>query len=388
MGMDALLKITLETKGFKTGGQDVNKTLDDTKSKTESVDVATKRYEKTLKKTGDSFKLFGLIGLGTMAALFVNTPIMAAGFNLIRFALLSLFITLQARVLPVFKVLAKWINRINQFFKEHKTITKYTTIFIGLVAAFAVGVAIIAGLSAAVLAIVGAFTILSSLLAGTAVVLVPLVATFLGLGIALGLIKLKDMAWEWLSEKLSGIKEKLIGIKDKLAEFVGTKFDKLREALWGIFKIPGIVLGAIVGTFKTWVVEPIQKLVNGIFDIKDTVWAKIKSGFMGALSWLKDIRFEVPTITRFGRSIGGQSFTPFSGFQAGGLVTRTGPILAHAGERVTPANQMGGSGDTSINIDFSGANFNVSDIGGIKQTAEEIAFEVSRVMGRTSRGIA
>ncbi|KKL01149.1 hypothetical protein LCGC14_2627320 [marine sediment metagenome] len=81
--INVIVKWTVDTASAKSGMEAAAKTISNAESKTKSLDEATKRYEKTLKNTKNQFKLFGLIGLGTMAALFVNTPILAAGAKLI-----------------------------------------------------------------------------------------------------------------------------------------------------------------------------------------------------------------------------------------------------------------------------------------------------------------
>lgn len=415
MGMDAILRLTLETSGFKSGGQEVNKVLDDTKSKTESVDVATKRFTKTLDKAKDKFKLFGLIGLGTMAALFVNTPLMAAGFNLVRASLTNLFITIQKDILKVFKKMGNAINKVNKFLKENPQIAKYIIQLVALASAVALGLVFFSALAAVfnpvTLAII-AFGLLWTNNWGGIQDKTKDVVEWIKTNVPPAFEFIKEKAevflefilelWENHGTRLvAELIETYESLKTNMSERIGSMTEFWESHGETILNFLGVLWDGIKGAVELgigFVVDALSfglNIIQGdwegawqnIEDAVRRVWGVIETIVREAINGIKILVDKLPIPDFLKKMIGpGDLGGGKQTFQAGGIVTRTGPILAHAGERVIPANQVGGGGgDTTILIDFAGANFNVSTPENIRQTARELAEQISLEQARMNR---
>ncbi len=419
--IDVVVKWTADTAGAKSGMEGATKVIADAESKTKSLDTATKRYTKTLEDTKNKFKLFGLIGLGTMAALFVNTPILAAGFNLIRTSLLTLFIAMQSKILPVFTRVAKAINRVTRFLKEHPTILKWVTVFTALLASIAVGVAIFTALGAAISAISGGFVILTGVFGPT------LVAIFTALGAAILAISGKFVIFVGvfghtltaLAGIVTGAGLLTIAIAAIGAVIAGLMFAKfitnMKEGKGFFDSFAGAIvdtLGNIIGFFADITSKMLEflgferaaEIFGGIADfLRDDLWENAKAGF-----WLfigdvetgfRAIGSALAAGIKFGLNIaigllnaviGGMNLVPgvsiprIPSLQMGGLITKTGIAKVERGEQIIPA---GGGGDTFITVDFAGARFDISSPQNIRDSTNEMVRKMSRVQAKLNRGV-
>lgn len=80
---------------------------------TKSIDNTMTDFFDTVKTGTDRFRLLGLIGLGTLSAIFVNTPILKAGFDVLNTSLVDLFTTITEG--GAFDVFDEWAQRIDKF---------------------------------------------------------------------------------------------------------------------------------------------------------------------------------------------------------------------------------------------------------------------------------
>ena len=109
----------------------------------------------------DRFRLLALIGMGTLAMLFMNTPIMQAGFEMIKAALTMLFITMQDYVLPVLEYFAGFIKQINDELRRDEGLRELVAVLTAIGVGFAVLSAFLVPLLLLVKTLNGALTALS-----------------------------------------------------------------------------------------------------------------------------------------------------------------------------------------------------------------------------------
>jgi hypothetical protein len=115
----ASLIIDIKLRDTATPGiKNVGNAIKETDSKVKGITTSFKRLGGQLKKGIQKFKMLGLIGLGTIAALFMTTPLMTAAFKVFRLSLIRLFMVLQVKVLPMFKRWAKAITTLTRRLKE------------------------------------------------------------------------------------------------------------------------------------------------------------------------------------------------------------------------------------------------------------------------------
>lgn len=109
----------------------------------------------------DRFRLLALIGMGTLAMLFMNTPIMQAGFEMIKAALTMLFITMQDYVLPVLEYFAGFIKQINDELRRDEGLRELVAVLTAIGVGFAVLSAFLVPILLLVKTLNGALTALS-----------------------------------------------------------------------------------------------------------------------------------------------------------------------------------------------------------------------------------
>jgi len=109
-------------------------------------------------------------------------------------------------------------------------------------------------------------------------------------------------------------------------------------------------------------INPVEIIIKNWEKIKDffkELWESVKSIFSSAWDWIKNLFKKIKDaiedlipdwmIKIFKKGIGSISgsvsgWKNLLGFQAGGLVTKTGPAFLHAGERVIPKNRVNREG--------------------------------------------
>ncbi len=389
MGMDVILRIALETTGFKTGGREVNKTLDDTKSKTESVDTATKRYEKTLKNARNTMKMFGLIGLGTMAALFVNTPIMAAGFNLVRASLLRLFLLVQKDVLRVFKRLANAINKITDYLKDNPEQSK-----------FVIGIVAIATMFAASLAIVDALILSVKTL---------VLATSASIKFVFSIIEKGGAGIKWVVTKVAYL-VKHAGTGAKKVIYAAASYVK-SGFLWVVSKVAylskhaGLLAKKIIYTVLDWskaawvaitgFIAKIKLASVGTFIVKVAIVLAIAAATYKLLKWIMGREKQTKSVQVTEALIPAVPLYKFIQEEFGNLTNFSDFIIrpGQAPMAFSPSDTVVGfkgsspvgGGDTNISIDFAGARFYMSTPQSVDRMTTEMVNKMSLELARLNR---
>lgn len=219
------------------------------------------------------------------------------------------------------------------------------------------------GIGSVILAFGGVAGI-SSIISGVATAFAAFGATILlVVGIVIALIIGMYTAW----------RDNFMNMKQTVANFIeGVK--TLFSGIWSVIKgVFNVIMGLLTGDFSRFS-EGIKQIFVGLGNIlkglAQTIVNAIIGIFTGALNVIRNIMNIMMKIgATIGNFISGKGFNAagalqIPSFQGGGIVPgRLGnpvPIIAHAGERITPAGRS--SGDTSSQIVISPIyNINVAD---------------------------
>lgn len=346
--MANIATLIIDIKGKDTATATIRKTgaaLKETEHFTKGVDTASGRMNATLEESAQKFKMLGLIGLGTIAALFANTPLMTAGFKMLRAALLPLFLTLQKDLMPVFKLFASGIKKINEYLMEHPTVSKFASAITALGITFAITTVFLGAFNALFLSAFG-----------------------IGAGSA-----------------ISGAIAK-IPILNSLLTALSARFVALKVAM-SFLITPLLVISALVlgidlifkKAFGKGLIEMIEYIIPRLWDMRSPVEALI---YVLESAWIliKDIAGGISGFVggAIGTLVG--KFTRPPTFQEGGLIAKTGFVFAHAGEQLGKRGGTGGSVSNSVTISFEGANITLGGGLDLKRFGREIAEDVSKEM--------
>lgn len=408
--IDVVMKFTTEGEEKQARANEQQKT---SKSRADGTNTSMERLDTSVGDVVGKFKLLGLIGIGTMSALLVNTPRIAAGFEVLKIKVSRLFNELSRPVGAVFKEIG---GRVDDLTNTIKNLTPRQREFLDLIvkwgAALSIGAVVIGATSGAlmvfnfvmlgipfklyrlaVLGVAGAFKVLTTAIAITR-------ASFALLGVSGIIAKLALFApvlWA-----LAFVLAFVAGAWKKKMEII----EDLRTVLGGFKKIFDAVVGVITGSISpidalkmAW--RGVGDIINGVIRILADVfigtvqvvgdklaWLAGKLGFnwledffLGAsdaaedfLNWLRKIDIagglfdfiKNPISSTFGAG------RRMLGFQDGGVVPNTGLHLLHVGETVIPAGQNAGT-----NITFTG-DMNVRSQNDIDSIVNRIMLEIDR----------
>jgi len=377
-----------------------NKAKDTVEKSSKSMERHTKSTENTflslsgtLKTVIDRFRLMALIGMGTLAMLFMNTPIMQAGFAKLKASLTELFITLQDNVNPEFDKFANIIHDINDYLEEHDTIRKLVTTLVEL------GV---------VMAIITVFIMPFYMLARVVMAMPMLFWALTGVFFKLG------GAFRFVYGFLSIVLTDLI----EFGRFLFTPF--------GI--AIGIAIALIIGAFRNWkeVLEDVKRVIKGFLEVASGIglmleglftldWDTFKEGFKsffvgiydivkGVLDILADaIEGFLMTIDDFTSMFGinlrlGERFESLTGKYLGTTITPSGRVIKSLSVDdaiITPSGTVirthpddyiiatrtpgapGGGAPTNITISFEGAKIYLSDGLDIDDFTDNLAMQIN-----------
>jgi small-conductance mechanosensitive channel len=222
--------ITAKDK-FSATFQRARGSIIETENRTREVNTVMGRWSNTVSKLGERLKLLGLIGLGTMAALFVKSPFVSAGFALIKQALEDLFLTITgSETLKRMQEISKWIRDFSKSLKDNKPLLD----FIRNVTALTIGIAALGVVFAALRVIILPLGSLLGTIGGA-------LASILGVGTLLGTVLLGLFVVGALinyKETIGDLKETFRGLFDIVMGFVERDPSKvwrgLKETLHGL----------------------------------------------------------------------------------------------------------------------------------------------------------
>ncbi len=179
--------------------------------------------------------------------------------------------------------------------------------------------------------------------------------TIVGFGITgEALNKVKEKIMSVITKVKDTIVEKLPEILEKGREMLG----KIMEGLEDNAEAIGAFLGGMVSTMLTWIGENSDKIIDVGLKIAKELIKGIHQGLVGFMDGILDkINDEINKFVFGGRGRGrGGVGMDLESFQTGGIVPKTGPIFAHAGETVIPAGKS--PGGVILNVTY---NIEVSD---------------------------
>jgi len=315
----------------------------------------------------DRFRLLALIGMGTLAMLFMNTPIMQAGFEMIKASLTMLFITMQDYVLPMLKAFADFIKQINDELKRDEGLRE----LVAILTAVGVGFAVLSALAVPVLLMVktlnGFILMLSKGLRSLGKRILAI--RQLGLGVVLrGWARLLGriaLPLTIVMGLMDNWKEILVDVKNFISAttVVAEGFKKVIIGLATLnFSLIGQGLSMMFKGFMyqfKYFVDFLVDLVEGILKGFDDILGLFGVKMNLAGTWEKFFRqFGI------GTTVGDAIITPR------GEVIRTSP-----GDWII-ATKNPGLG-TAITVSFEGANIYLSDAFDLEDLADGIASRIN-----------
>ena len=348
-------------RGFKSMGRHAK-----------SIERTFENLFETVRVGTDRLRLLALIGMGTLAMLFMNTPIMQAGFEMIKAALTMLFITMQDYVLPVLATFADYIKQINDYLMAHEGLRK----FVGILTAAGVGFAVLSALLVPLLLVL---KVTVSALRGFGAVL-----RFVGRGILSAVRFLRPFAR--LVGRLSLPITLLIGALSNWREVLGdlkimfqgaiTVAEGFKRVISGIIHLNfrmigeglGLIFKGLTMQFKGFLsvfIDSIEGVLSGFDDILSLVG--IRWGLAGRWERL------------FNRVGLGTTYVGDAIITPGGQIVRTSP----GDWLIATKNPSGLAAATNITISFEGASIYLSDGFDLDDLADGLATLINRKLGLT-----
>jgi len=312
-------------------------------------------------------------------------------------------IPIVENIIPVIDTIQEWANSNPQLFS---TIVTITAVIGGLMLVLGPLLIILPGL-------ITAFGILAS---AVAFVASPVGIIVLAIGGLIATIALLIANWDavkahteaiWqsmmdtINAKIDEIRSSISGFWDNVKSTFSGALETLKgwwETVWQ-FMVDhvGIVMEILfavatggMSLVVEWFINNREKIVNSIASVWDTVKAKAIGAFDGIKNALRStMQFILGKVNKF---LGGLNnalskipgvdlhIPTLPAFAKGGIVTKpTIGLIGEAGpEAVVPLNRGAGLGNTTININWSGA---VDE-----RSAEMVAKEVARVLDFEGRG--
>lgn len=308
--------------------------------------------------------------------------------------------TIGAALLPVLGKLATFLN--------DKLFPALTSVFGWLMDHKAVIVAALIGIGAVVLPLFVSWAIAAG---AAAIATIAAAAPFILIGAAIAavayliitnwdsIVAATQAAWDfvvgiiqgvlnWITETWSSVYGSIVGPVQSAIDFV--------TGLWG--SITGIAQGVIDWFANTWssvygfIIGPIQTAIDFISGLVSTVVgvvSDIVSAIVGPINGVirawNALEFDIPSFTLpsfdvgpvhlGGQTFGGATigFPDLPQLAAGGMITSTGLVYAHAGEVISPIESVPGFGGPMVHIEH--AQFN--DPVDVELLAKHLEFALS-----------
>lgn len=326
-----------------------------TTSHLKAFGTSVTRTNMSVGKLSGSLKMLGLIGVGTMAALFMNTPIMQAAFEDLRVELELLALTLSEDVIPEMEKMSDSIRSVTDWLEAHPIILDLVQQLVALGARFSI-----------VMVLVGAFGgLLIGVLSGIALAASILVGRFVGLVEIFGFLRTVAAV------AISGISLSMFLLAALMAVFLGGIMANWDEVWAAVLQIVGGVLGIIEGLFNVFagvLTLDLDRIVKGF----GQQMAGVRDIIVGIINF---ITAEIRGLIMLISTIGGGATSLFGAHNFSPNVPFAPQVAAR---NPTAGGSMGGG---NITISFEGASFGSDPT----ETAREIAFELSREQGRKAR---
>jgi hypothetical protein len=175
----------------------------------------------------------------------------------------------------------------------------------------------------------------------------------------------------------------------KLVQFVRSEFDRFRRIFSSVADDARWLWDVLKAGFNAHV-QFISSLPGRIRSAVSGAWDGLKDAFRNALNWIigkwNGLSFTLPSITAFGRTIGGGTIStpniPYfhtGGIVSGALGSETLAVL-QAGERVTPAGG-GAGGEIHVHLTMDGREVASVIIDPLRREIEKRGGNVNKVLG-------
>lgn len=355
----------------------------ETENRVKKVRGQIERWSSTMRTLLGQYKMLGLIGLGTLAAMIVNTPLIAAAFKIVGTAMTAVITILSTGVLPWFIAIANVILDIGTYIEDSPLLGSLVKWFVAGTMVLAVMVLIGNAIFLTAYAITNAklaFIDLFMGIVGKITIIEEKLNNFVS-WITKGKNRLKTV--RGFLTKIFRIFRKIlvplwvfITLVKNIREHGFTLtaiFKTLFDLFWDIvFVIADIAVAILDLIFPSKEISKIWEKMRKEF--LDKMWDKALSGARRMLSYAKDIfewikKLELPSFTGgfMGKGQTGMSYVPADGI-----------YQLERGEKViTPGNNTSNKIDVSVNV-AGGISSNV-DINRIADVvSEKIAAKVSR----------